>query len=424
MRCFLICPNLQKRNSINDRSIESRLNEFISLVEALQITDIVTTVTVNIDRIKSGIFFGSGKLEELKSLIISQNIELVLIDATLSPMQQRNLELIIKTKVIDRTGLILEIFGSRAQTREGVLQVELAHLQYQKSRLVRSWTHLERQKGGVGFLGGPGETQIESDRRVIAEKIVSIKKMLKKVIQTRSLHRQRRKKNNIPIVSLIGYTNSGKSSIFNLLTSANVCAQNMLFATLDPTMRYIKLLAKKDILLSDTVGFISNLPTGLVSAFKGTLEEIVNADLILHVKDISHPEHNLQAKDVECVIEELDWSGRARPQIIELYNKIDRLSESQLSSLKNKCRKLDSPIMISAKSGDGVQYLKNRILKTFNPVSKTETIFLPFNQSKIRAWLFNENIVSEEKRLDNGFSLKVIWSNEQKYRYNQLVVLK
>ena len=404
------------------RSIESRLLEFTALVEALQITQIVSALKVNINRINAGFFFGSGKLEEFKSLIRSKGVELVLVDATLSPMQQRNLELIIKTKVIDRTGLILEIFGSRAQTREGVLQVELAHLQYQKSTLVRSWTHLERQKGGVGFLGGPGETQIESDRRVIAEKIVSIKKMLQKVIQTRSLHRRRRKKNNIPIVALVGYTNAGKSSIFNFLTNANVCSKDMLFATLDPTMRYMNLLAKKDILLSDTVGFISNLPTGLVSAFKATLEELVSADLILHVKDISHPEHNLQANDVQRVIEELDWSGRERPPVLELYNKIDLLSESQLNSLKNKCRKLDSPILVSAKSGDGLPYLKNQILNYFSPVSQTETIFLQFNQSKMRAWLFNENVVSEEKRLDNGFSLKVMWSKEQKYRYRKLEV--
>ena len=421
MRSIVICPNNSNKVSIGERTATSKAEEFSSLANALQTIIIVEVYLLNIAKIKAGTFFGSGKLSEFVSFISENDIELVLIDTQLSPMQQRNLERAFKAKVIDRTGLILEIFGNRAQTKEGLLQVELAHLEYQKSRLVRSWTHLERQRGGVGFMGGPGETQIESDRRAIAEKIVRIKKSLNKVMQTRLLHRKSRQKNNIPIVALVGYTNAGKSSIFNFLTSANVLAQDMLFATLDPTMRAFNLLGKKKIILSDTVGFISKLPTGLISAFRATLEEVVNADLILHVRDISHPESKFQALDVDHVIDGLEWEGRIRPPIIEIFNKIDNLSASQLDGLRSRSRESKSPVLLSAASGDGFEYLENTIQKSLEPTNKTEVLFLKFKQSKKRAWLFRKNIVSSETVLDDGYSLTVVWSSEQKNIFNKIV---
>ena len=414
MRCFVICPSSSSKVAKGERTSKSKSDEFVALSAALKSVNVLEITLVNLTKTKAGTFFGTGKISEFISVIEKHDIQLVLIDARLSPMQQRNLELAFKAKVIDRTGLILEIFGDRAQTSEGALQVELAHLEYQKSRLVRSWTHLERQRGGVGFLGGPGETQIESDRRAIADKIFRIKKSLDKVIQTRRLHRQSRKKNDMPIVALVGYTNAGKSSIFNFLTKANVLAQNMLFATLDPTMRAFNLLGAKKIILSDTVGFISNLPIGLVSAFRATLEEVVNADLILHVRDISHHESKFQALDVETVIDALQWEGKVRPETIEIYNKIDNLTDSQLDALKERCQNSKNIVLLSAESGVGFEYLENQIKKHLEPTNYIETVFLSFNDTKKRAWLFNKKIVTDEILVDNGFSITVQWSVEQR----------
>lgn len=414
MRCFVICPSSSSKVAKGERTSKSKSDEFVALSAALKTVNVLEISLVNLTKTKAGTFFGTGKISEFISVIEKYDIQLVLIDAQLSPMQQRNLERAFKAKVIDRTGLILEIFGDRAQTSEGALQVELAHLEYQKSRLVRSWTHLERQRGGVGFLGGPGETQIESDRRAIANKIFRIKKSLDKVIQTRRLHRQSRKKNDMPIVALVGYTNAGKSSIFNFLTKANVLAQNMLFATLDPTMRAFNLLGAKKIILSDTVGFISNLPIGLVSAFRATLEEVVNADLILHVRDISHHESKFQALDVETVIDTLQWEGKVRPETIEIYNKIDNLTASQLDALKERCQNSKNIVLLSAESGVGFEYLENQIKKHLEPTNYIETVFLSFNDTKKRAWLFNKKIVTDEILVDNGFSITVQWSVEQR----------
>ena len=422
MRCVVVCVNSPFSNNFDgERTLNNQLNEFIGLVSSLETLVIVKKTIVNITKIKAGTFFTSGKLSELMSAVSEFKADLVLIDTKLSPMQQRNLERFLKAKVIDRTGLILEIFGSRAQTREGVLQVELAHLEYQRSRLVRSWTHLERQRGGVGFMGGPGETQIESDRRAIAEKIVRIKKLLIKVMNTRFLHRKSRKKNQIPIVALVGYTNVGKSSIFNYLTESDVLAKDMLFATLDPTMRAFNLLGKKKVILSDTVGFISKLSTTLISAFKATLEEVINADLIIHVRDISDPENKFQALNVEKIIDELQWDGRMRPPIIEIYNKIDKLNKNFLDGLINRNSKNDSSVFLSAASGNGFQTLEKAIWRYLEPDVKKETIFLNFNQAKKRAWLFSKNVVSSEDILDNGFSITVVWSYDQKNLFNRIV---
>ena len=420
MRSLVVSPGGSVLSEGQYQASNSSSEEFISLCEALSSLLVVKDIVLNVRQIKAATFFGSGNIALLKSLVTSNNISLVLVDVNLSPIQQRNLEHEFKAKVIDRTGLILEIFGNRAKTREGALQVELAHLEYQKSRLVRSWTHLERQRGGIGFMGGPGETQIESDRRILAEKISKIKRSLDKVILTRHLHRENRKNNRIPVISLVGYTNAGKSSIFNFLTNANVLSQDMLFATLDPTMRAFKLLGKKEVILSDTVGFISKLPTGLISAFKATLEEVINADLILHVIDISHSESKFQALEVEKVIDELDWEGKTRPPILEIYNKIDKLKKSQLEQLRVGCSNSQEPILLSALSGSGFQYLENKLRKLLELTTRTETIFLSFKQTKKRAWLFEKNIVSNELVLNHGFSLTVDWSKEQKSIFRKI----
>ena len=285
-------------------SPQDRLQEATGLAEAIDL-NVVDSLLVPVASPRPATLFGSGKVDELKALIAGEDIALVIIDHPVSPIQQRNLERAWNAKVLDRTGLILEIFGRRARTKEGRLQVELAHLSYQKSRLVRTWTHLERQRGGYGFLGGPGEAQIELDRRMIDERIIAIRKDLEVVVRTRELHRQGRRRVPYPVVAIVGYTNAGKSTLFNRITGAGVFAKHQLFATLDPTMREVRLKSGRRIILSDTVGFISDLPTMLVAAFRATLEEVIEADLILHVRDISHPETDNQARDVEAVLADL-----------------------------------------------------------------------------------------------------------------------
>src|SRR5690606_19061357 len=276
---------------------------------------------------------GSGKLEELAALVEETSAELVFVDHPLTPVQQRNLEKALDAKVLDRTGIILEIFGRRARTREGALQVELAHLNYQKGRLVRSWTHLERQRGGAGFLGGPGETQIEADRRILQDKIVKLKRELETVRRTRDLHRAKRKKVPFPVVAIVGYTNAGKSTLFNRLTGAGVLAEDMLFATLDPTLRRVRLPHGTPVILSDTVGFISDLPTHLVAAFRATLEEVVEADLVIHLRDIADPDTAAQAEDVERILGDLGVDAGDRSRVIEVWNKIDLLDDSNRARL-------------------------------------------------------------------------------------------
>ncbi|MCL4676565.1 MAG: GTPase HflX, partial [Pararhodobacter sp.] len=305
------------------RSAESALAEALSLARALPGIHAVDSMVVRLPRAQPGLLFGTGKVAELKARIEAEEIDLVLVDGPVSPVQQRNLEKEWGVKLLDRTGLILEIFADRARTREGVLQVELAALSYQRTRLVRAWTHLERQRGGLGFVGGPGETQLEADRRAIDMQVVRLRRQLDKVARTRALHREARRKVPYPVVALVGYTNAGKSTLFNLLTGAEVMAKDMLFATLDPTMRAIALPGGLQVILSDTVGFISDLPTQLVAAFRATLEEVLEADLILHVRDIAHPETEAQAQDVETILTEL--GVRQEVPRIDVWNKIDLL---------------------------------------------------------------------------------------------------
>jgi GTPase len=345
------------------RSPQARLDEAVGLARAIDLS-VASSGIVPLADIRPATFIGKGKVEELAGLVKSEEAGIVVMDCALSPVQQRNLEKAWGAKVLDRTGLILEIFGRRAHTREGALQVELAHLTYQKSRLVRSWTHLERQRGGFGFLGGPGETQIESDRRMIEERIARIESELDKVKRTRKLHRDSRKRVPYPIVALVGYTNAGKSTLFNRMTQASVLSADMLFATLDPTLRAVELPQGLRVILSDTVGFISDLPTMLVAAFRATLEEVIEADLILHVRDLSHEHAEAQSLDVEEVLRQLGIASQDEARLIEVWNKVDLLDHAARERLKNRAERHPAgrrPVIVSALSGEGLDRLVGEI---------------------------------------------------------------
>jgi GTP-binding protein HflX len=344
------------------RSAEAKLDEVVGLARAIDL-DVLQSGIVPVSEIRPATYIGSGKVTEIAGLIKSLEAGLAVMDCALSPVQQRNLEKAWNAKVLDRTGLILEIFGRRARTREGALQVELAHLNYQKSRLVRSWTHLERQRGGFGFLGGPGETQLEADRRLIEERIARLEVELDKVKRTRKLHRLSRQRVPYPIVALVGYTNAGKSTLFNRLSQAKVLASDMLFATLDPTLRAVDLPHGARAILSDTVGFISDLPTMLVAAFRATLEEVVEADVILHVRDMSHADADAQSHDVRDILQQLGIDvedGEGAAKLIEVWNKIDRLDDDGRTMLSNLAQRQPArrrPVLISALSGAGLHEL-------------------------------------------------------------------
>ena len=343
----------------NARAPAARLDEAVGLARAIDL-DIVGQETVILSQIRPATFLGRGKVDEIAARAKTDHVDLVVMDCALSPVQQRNLEKAFATKVIDRTGLILEIFGQRARTSEGALQVELAHLAYQKSRLVRSWTHLERQRGGFGFLGGPGETQIETDRRLIQERMTRIERELESVKKTRGLHRVSRREIPYPVIALVGYTNAGKSTLFNCLTRAGVTAQDMLFATLDPTLRGISLPHGARVMVSDTVGFISDLPTMLVSAFRATLEEVIEADIILHVRDISHADSSAQSSDVAQILAELGIDADDETRIVEVWNKVDLLDADQRHAALNAAGRQGQgrrPFVVSAVTGEGIDLL-------------------------------------------------------------------
>jgi len=416
MRALVLHPDITSDRSRRDAG--PALEEAVALAAALPDLEVASAQIVRLPKAQPGLLFGTGKIAELKERIEALDVGLVLIDGPVTPVQQRNLEKAWGVKLLDRTGLILEIFADRAATREGVLQVELAALSYQRTRLVRAWTHLERQRGGLGFVGGPGETQIEADRRAIDEAVTRIRRQLAKVVKTRALHREARKKVPYPIVALVGYTNAGKSTLFNRLTGADVMAKDMLFATLDPTMRGVELPDGTEVILSDTVGFISDLPTQLVAAFRATLEEVLDADLILHVRDISHPETEDQAAEVMSILRDLGVAETA--PMLEVWNKTDLLQGEAAAALPAMAARRPLVYPVSALTGEGMGALLAAVAETLAPPRHRAAVTLGHSDGRKRAWLYEQGVVESEEAGEAETRIVVNWTARQEQAFRAL----
>ena len=412
----MLHPDLKSARS--RRLPEHGLAEAVSLAAALPNLQVQGAEVVRLPKVHPGMLFGSGKVEELRARLKELRVDLVLVDGPVSPVQQRNLEKEWGVKLLDRTGLILEIFADRARTREGVLQVELAALSYQRTRLVRAWTHLERQRGGFGFVGGPGETQIEADRRAIDDQVIRLKRQLDKVVKTRELHRAARRKVPFPVVALVGYTNAGKSTLFNRMTGAEVLAKDMLFATLDPTMRGVVLPSGRKVIASDTVGFISDLPTQLVAAFRATLEEVLEADLILHVRDISHPESAEQAADVAEILASLKVNPAV--PLLEVWNKLDQVDGAERAALVLQAENRTGVFPVSALTGEGIDGLLAAVSGALDEEKTSRDLHLGFAEGKARAFLHAEGVVQGEEMVEDGWNIRVLWTARQEKRFRDL----
>jgi GTP-binding protein HflX len=421
-RAVLVVPEQTGRGrsgATSRRSADARLDEAQGLAEAIGIR-VVVRHSYRLRSIRPATLLGKGQVEEIAATVRDHDAGLLIVDAALTPVQQKSLEEEVKAKVIDRTGLILEIFGERAATSEGRMQVELAHLDYQAGRLVRSWTHLERQRGGFGFLGGPGETQIEADRRLIRERMARIKRELEQVKRTRTLHRGRRQRAPWPVVALVGYTNAGKSTLFNRLTGEAVFAEDLLFATLDPTMREMRVPGFDKAILSDTVGFVSDLPTELVAAFRATLEEVASADLLVHVRDLSHPDHDAQREDVEDVLVSLGLGEEGAPPRLEAWNKIDLLEGEERAALLTEAARRDDVVPISATTGEGLDGLLSRIGERLRHGDQVMEISVPQSDGGKIAWLHARGQVLGQAVDDEEIHLSVRLSRDNWARFQAL----
>lgn len=410
----MLCPDV--KSSPRRRLVDNAYAEALGLAAALPKIVVEGGQIVRLPKPVPATLFGTGKVAELAEIIAQDKINLVLIDGQVTPVQQRNLEKAWKVKILDRMGLILEVFADRARTREGVLQVELAQLAYQRTRLVRAWTHLERQRGGFGFVGGPGETQKESDRRAIDLHLIRLRRQLSEVRKTRELHRAARRKVPFPLVAIVGYTNAGKSTLFNRLTGADVMAKDMLFATLDPTMRAVILPDGRKIIASDTVGFISDLPTDLVAAFRATLEEVLEADVILHVRDISHPDSAEQAADVQDILGKL--GTRNDVPLIEVWNKLDLVPLGQADLLNDPAQRRKNCVPVSALTGAGMDDLRAQISAALAQAKRIEQVTIPFTAGQARAYLHSAGLISQENITETAWEISVLWRDIDAARFS------